>query len=151
MVRKDESKDFALWGTLALGLHGDGSAVPLLRELFKEGGTAVRGRAAIALTLIQRSAAVPELVDVLKNAGTMHQKAAVVTALTLLHEPSRAAFKALKEAYEDDSLPNTVRAMAVVGLGAMGDPREVPLSAQLMRNFNYFIRCIALDEIASFL
>jgi HEAT repeat protein len=148
----DESKDFNSWACLALGLHGDGRAVPLLQDMFRKRAIpALRGRAAIALTLIQRNAAVPELVEILKRSGTMHQKAAVVLALSLLPEPSRAAFDALKAAYLDDSLQNEVRAMAVAALGAMGDPRPVPLSALLTRHYNYFIRCLALDEIASFL
>jgi len=49
-----------------------------------------------------------------------------------------------------DSMPNVVRAMAVCALGALADPRPVPVSALLVRNYN-FIRCLALDEIASYL
>ena len=38
-----------------------------------------------------------------------------------------------------------------VAIGALGDPRVVPLSARLVGRYNYFIRCLALDQIAAFL
>ena len=42
-------------------------------------------------------------------------------------------------------------AMAIVALGARVDPRVVPMSAKLVCNYNYFIPCLSLDEIASLL
>ncbi|MHC4548013.1 MAG: HEAT repeat domain-containing protein [Planctomycetota bacterium] len=143
---------FLAWGCLALGLHGDPRAVPVVRKVFKKYHDGqVRAKAAIALSLLRKQAAVPELVEILRDAGTMYTKAAVVTALGILPEPSREAVDALVRAYRDDSMPNSVRAMAIIALGALGDPRPVPLSAQLTRNYNYFIRCVGLDEIASLL
>jgi len=142
--------NFLAWGTLSLGLHGSG--LDTARKIFRKYAIAeIRENAAIALCLIRRTAAVPELVDVLKRAGTMHAKAAIVTALGVLPEPSREAVDALRDVYRDDSMPDNVRAMAIIALGALGDPRPVPLSAQLTRHYNYFIRCVTLDEIASFL
>jgi len=143
---------FPGWGALALGLHADPRAVPAVRRAFRRySDDHVRENAAIALSMLEGKAAVPELVAILRDSGTMHTKAAVVTALGILPEPSRDAVDALVAAYRDDSMPNPVRAMAIIALGALGDPRPVPLSALLVRNYNYFIRCAALDEIASLL
>jgi len=143
---------FAGWAALGLGFHGDARGLPPVRHvLANHNDPFVQEQAAIAISLLQRSAAVPELMAILETAGTMHAKAAVVTALAVLPEPSNEAVDALVKIYRDDSMPNTVRSMAIVALGALADPRPVPLSALLVRNYNYFIRSLALDEIASYL
>ncbi|MGQ0614135.1 MAG: HEAT repeat domain-containing protein [Planctomycetaceae bacterium] len=144
--------DFQIWAPLALGLHGDATAVEVVRDLFrKRPDPKVRESCAIALAILLRHGAVPELIDVLENSGTMHARAAAVTALGLLPEPSAAAVDALVEAYRRDANNEAVRAMAVIALGALGDPRAVPLSALLSSNYNYFIQCLALIEIGSYL
>jgi HEAT repeat protein len=150
---RESNPEFAAWACLALGLHGDPRGAPVVRRMFDEhkGDATVREHAAIAMTMLQRNEAVPHLVRLLRDAGSQHSKAAVVTALGLLPEPSRAAVDALIEVYKDDSAPDGVRAMAIIALGALGDPRPVPLSALLTRCYNYFIRSVTLDEIASFL
>lgn len=143
---------FAGWAALALGFHGDGRGLPPVRKLLERNNDPfVREQAAIAVSLLLRSAAVPELMAILKDAGTLHAKAAVVVALGLLPEPTPAAVDALASVYRDDSMPNTVRALAICALGALAEPRPVPVSALLVRNYNYFVRCLALDEIASYL
>ena len=73
---------------------------------------------------------------------------AVAAALGLLPEPPRTVIDALDRAWRDDSNRDGVRAAAVIALGAIGDLRTLPLSARLIRHYNYFIRCAALDEIA---
>jgi HEAT repeat protein len=94
---------------------------------------------------------VGELTPILDESGTSHTRAAIVTALGILPEPTPEAVDALVRVYRDDSMPNVVRAIAVCGLGALADPRPIPVSALLVRNYNYFVRCLALDEIASYL
>jgi HEAT repeat protein len=143
---------FAGWACLALGFHDDGRGLPAVRNVLARSNDAfVKEQAAIAVSLLQRSASVGELMDILKDAGTLHAKAAVVIALGVLPEPTPAAVDALVKIYKDDSMPNTVRALAICALGALADPRPVPVSALLVRNYNYFIRCQALDEIATYL
>ncbi|MDH3590321.1 MAG: HEAT repeat domain-containing protein, partial [Planctomycetota bacterium] len=143
---------FLKWGTLALGMLGATSKADKVRAIFKKyHHPAIRESAAISLALLKGRASVRGLVDVLKDAGSMHSKAAVVTALGLLPEPSRDAVDALVDAYKDDSNQDTVRAMAIIALGAMADPRPVALSALLTRDYNYFIRSYALDWIAALL
>lgn len=143
---------FAGWAALGLGFHGDGRGLPPVRKLLERNNDPfVCEQAAIAVSLLQRSAAVRELMAILKDAGTLHAKAAIVVALGVLPEPTPAAVDALVSVYEDDSMPNTVRALAICALGALAEPRPVPVSALLVRNYNYFVRCLALDEIASYL
>ena len=148
----DGGSHFKSYGSLALGLHGDKRAVPLVRKVIRKYHIpSVRQNAAIALALLLRQDAVRELVELMKEAGTVYTKAAAVTALGLMPEPTERAVDALVYAYRRDSFPDTVRAMAVIALGALADPRPVPLSAMLTRRYNYFIRCNALDEIARYL
>ncbi len=140
------------WAALALGFHGDGKGLPAVRKVLAENNDPFADeQAAIAISLLERTAAVPELLTILEDAGSMHAKAAIVTALGILPEPTPEAVDALIKVYRDDSMPNGVRAMAVCALGALADPRPVPISALLVGNYNYFIRCLALDEIASYL
>ncbi|MDH3592461.1 MAG: HEAT repeat domain-containing protein, partial [Planctomycetota bacterium] len=150
---RDESGNLLAWGLMALGLHGDPRAVPVIRKAFKRhaGAAIVRENAAIALCLIRRRAAAHELIEVLKKGGSRRAKSAIVTALGVLPDADEKTVTALVDVYKTDAMPDNVRAMAIVALGAIGDPRRVPFSAQLMRNYNYFIRSIILDEIASLL
>jgi len=140
---------FMPYGLLGLGLHGDPRAIPLGRRIFREERHPVaRHNAAIALALLLRSAAVPELLKTLEETGTQYTKAAVVMALGLLARPTEELVSGLIDAYRDDSHPDAVRALAIIGLGSLGDPRAIPLSATLTRNYNYHIRSLALDEVA---
>ncbi len=146
------SGGFLPWGVLSLGMLGDTAQVSRVRAIFKKYSHArVRENAAIALALLQGRASVRGLVDVLKNAGTMHTKAAIVTALGILPDPSMKAIEALIDVYRDDSQNDQVRAMAIIALGAMVDPRPVPLSVMLTRDYNYFIRSHAIDWLAALL
>jgi len=65
--------------------------------------------------------------------------------------PPTETVDALIAAYRNDSNPDTLPAMAIIALGALVDPRSVPLSATLTTQYNYFVRCLALDEIARLL
>jgi HEAT repeat protein len=143
---------FAGWASLALGFHGDPRGLDPVRRVFGSNNEGVvREQSAIAISLLQRSAAVPELLAILKDAGTLQSKAAVVAALGVLPEPQPDAVDGLISVYKDDSMPNDVRGMAISALGALADPRSIPVSALLSRNYNYLIRCLALDEVGSYL
>jgi HEAT repeat protein len=143
---------FAGWAALGLGFLRDGRGVDPVRKVFGDSNDpVVREQAAIALALLNRGAAVEELVAILKDAGSLHTKAAVVTALALVPEPTKEVVDALEKVYRDDRMPNPVRGMAITALGALVDPRPIPVSALLSRNYNYLIRCLALDEVASYL
>ena len=63
--------------------------------------------------------------------------------------PDEKIVDALIAAYRRDSNQNSARAAAIIALGNLGDPRKMPLSAQFMRHYNYFIRSGALDVVAT--
>jgi HEAT repeat protein len=147
-----DSSNFLAWGSLALGLHGSPDGTAAVREVLKKYSVpSIRQNAAIALALLERGKATRELVTLMKEAGTAHTKAAAVMALGLLPEPNEEAVRALEEAYRNDSFPDAVREMAIIALGALADARPIPFSAELTRRYNYYIRCLALDEIATYL
>jgi HEAT repeat protein len=105
----------------------------------------------LGLILIEKDGAVPELMRVLKETGNNATRGAIVSAFTDLHRPSDTIIDALVEIYRDDSIHNEVRARAIAGLGVLIDPRPIPVSAQLIRLYNYFIRSHALDEVATWM
>jgi HEAT repeat protein len=139
-------------GTLALGFHADARGLPAVRKVLKKyAHPQVRESAAYALVLMLRNKAVPELVEILKESGTLHERAAAAMALGLLPRPPEKAVDALKEIWRDETNNGQLRAAAIIALGAIGDVRTLPLSTRLIRHYNYFIRCAALDEIATLL
>jgi HEAT repeat protein len=143
---------FAGWAALGLGFHGEASGTDAARRVFEgSNDPVVREQAAIGLTLLLRAAVVPELISILRDSGTLHGKAAAVAAFAVLPEASPEAVDALVAVYREDGIPNPVRAMAISALGALADPRPIPVSALLSRNYNYYIRCLALDEIVTYL
>ena len=144
-----ENADFLAFGTLALGFHGRPQGVATVREVLRKYAHAgVRQGAALALVLLRKNSAAPELMEILRESGSTAEAKAVAAALGLLPEPPRTVIDALDRAWRDDSNRDGVRAAAVIALGAIGDLRTLPLSARLIRHYNYFIRCAALDEIA---
>jgi len=137
---------------LALGFHGDARGVAVVREAFRKYNLPdVRDGAALALVMLLRHEAAPELIEILEESGTTHGRAAAVGALALFPEPTQGVVDALVATYRDDSVADAVRAMAIAALGVLGDAREVAFSASLTRGYNYFVRCLALDELASLL
>ena len=48
---------------------------------------------------------------------------------------------------DDKSLPSRTRAMAIVCLGLLGDPRDVPALARVARDYNYRASVHDLDEL----
>ncbi|MEM8885923.1 MAG: hypothetical protein AAGD14_17800, partial [Planctomycetota bacterium] len=144
--------DVLAYGTLALGLHGDESAVPAVeRALTRYRDPKIQGNAAVALVLLQRSGAIRTLKPILEENGNAVTRGSIIMALGLVPQASDELVQVLRRQYKLDRNPASVRAMAVIGLGAIGDPRAVPLSVQLVRHYNYLIRCQALDVIASLL
>jgi HEAT repeat protein len=145
-------RDFLAYGSLALGFHGSDDGLTTIREILRKyRDPKVESNAAIALVLIRRSEAIDDLKPILKDSGNAMTRGAIIMALGLVPEPKMELVKLLKAQYERDSNPDSVRAMAIVGLGALGDPRAVPMSVWFVRGYNYLIRCQALDLIARLL
>jgi hypothetical protein len=48
---------------------------------------------------------------------------------------------------DDRSQPHATRAMAAVGLGMIGDARELPALSRLSKNYNYRASVPDIDEL----
>jgi HEAT repeat protein len=141
--------NFLTWGLLGAGLHGDEKALDLVRTRYRRvSHPAVRHNGAIAIALILREAAIPELLGILKETGNQYTKAGAIVALGLMPHPTRELVDGLTRMYERDSNPDHVRALAVIALGNLSAPSAVPQSATLTNRYNYHIRTHALDELA---
>jgi len=146
------NRDVLAYGSMALGLMGDPKASKTVREVLRKyADPKIREHAAIGLVLLERNQAVPKLLELLKEGGSLQKKSSAIIALGLLASPSDEVVSELIRAYRKDSNNDAVRAAAIVALGAIADPRKMPLSAKLMRNYNYLIRSGALDLVASLL
>ncbi len=151
-VNGTSDRDLLAWGSLGLGLLGGRGASDAIDRVFTTYAIPkVRRQAAIGMVLLKRGAAAKRLIRELKESGNAHEKAAIADALRLLRNPKTEIVDALIEAYERDSNSNHVRSYAIAALGALADPRDIPYSAELVRDYNYFIKCWALDLIASLL
>lgn len=147
-----QGSDFLAFGALALGFHGRADGLDTVREVLRKyAHPRVREGATIGLVLLRGNRAAKELTEILLKSGSAAEANAAAAALGLLPEPPRPVIDALDRAWRQDSNRDGVRAAAVVALGAIGDLRTLPLSARLIRHYNYFIRCLALDEIATLL
>jgi len=144
--------DVLAYGTLALGLHGRKECLaPVKKVLGKYRIPRIQANAAIALVLLERNQAMGELQPILEESGNATTRGAIMMAIGMIPSPEMKIVKVLKEQYERDGNPDVVRALAVVGLGAIGDPDGVPMSVRFVRGYNYLIRCAAIDLIASIL
>jgi len=145
-------EEFLRAAALAMGFHRDPRALGAVRGLLDRfGHRSIRESAAIALALIRGCDAAEELVDLLRNGNSVTDAAGAVAALGLIPELPDEAIRALIAVYRSDRMPGETRAAAIVALGAIADDRPVPFSALLASGYNYFIRCLALDEIATYL
>ncbi len=138
------------YGSLGLGFHSDARGLPTVKEVLRKyADSFVREHSAIGLVLLQRAHAAPRLLELLKEGGSLQKKTSAIIALSLLVNPDEKIVDALIAAYRRDSNQNSARAAAIIALGNLGDPRKMPLSAQFMRHYNYFIRSGALDVVAT--
>ena len=143
---------FLAYGALALGFHGREEGLAEVRRVLKKyRDPLVESNAATALVMLRRARAMEELEPILKQSGNAVTRGAAIMALGLIPNPDLALVNLLKRQYERDSNPESVRAMAIIGLGAIGDPLVVPMSVRFIRGYNYLIRCQALDLIATLL
>jgi len=155
--------DFLAYGSLALGFHGSEDGLAEVRRILKKyRDPKVQANAATAIVLLKRAHAIDDLAPilrdsgnamtrVLRDSGNAMTRGAIVMALGLVPEPNMKVIDLLKAQYQRDSNPDSVRAMAVIGLGALGDPSSVPMSVYFVSAYNYLIRCQALDLIARLL
>jgi HEAT repeat protein len=64
---------------------------------------------------------------------------------------SEKAADPLVELYRDKDLQRQARAFALVAIGALGDPAEIPLLVGLAFDLNYMLRSDPIDEAITIL
>ncbi len=149
------SGDAGIRGAAALALAwlgpGDPASVAALLAVVLDPNAPpeVREKAARALSALDATAATEKLVALLEKGGHAWQLAAVTTALGRLGD--LAAVEPLARIAASDAYPELVRAMAVVGLGILGDPEERPSLERLLRALPYPMRTDALEELITIL
>jgi len=136
------------FGCVALGLIGDASdhvkdAIKLcLRE---RKSTDLRRDAATGLALLRDSEVVPVLLGELKKAKSFAVQGQLITAIGTIGD--HTAIDPLVQILDDRSQPLATRAMAAVGLGMIGDLRELPELSRISKNYNYRASVKDLDEL----
>jgi HEAT repeat protein len=145
-------EEFFRDAALGLGFHKDRKSLDALRDILRRyGHRSIRESAALSIALLGGRHAAGELVEMIRSGNSVADAAGAVAALGLIPDPPDEAIEALIETYRADRIPGETRAAAIAALGAIADDLAVPFSARLVANYNYFIRCLALDEIATYL
>jgi HEAT repeat protein len=153
-VLTDKSLDRELrsYAALALGMLGEASkeSVDGIVAALREGSSEeLRLQAATALGLLGRRDAVDMLLKELSDADTQVVQGQIVTALG--HIGDDRAIAPLIAIVRDDARPDLTRAMAVVGLGLVGDLEPVPSFSRISASFNYRSCVNAIREFLTIL
>ena len=133
---------------VALGLLGDASDTvkDALKTALEERKSAdLRRDAATGLGLLRDADVVKILLDELKKAKSFAVQGQLITAIGTIGDHN--AIAPLVEILDDKSQNTQTRAMAAVGLGMIGDLRELPALARLSKNYNYRASVPDLDEL----
>jgi len=133
---------------VSLGLIGDASdhikdALKLcLRE---RKSTDLRRDAATGLALLRDAEVVKLLLAELKKAKSFAVQGQLITAIGTIGD--HTAIDPLVQILDDRSQPLATRAMAAVGLGMIGDLREIPELSRISKNYNYRASVKDIDEL----
>ncbi len=147
---KERHAMFAPYGMLALGLLNDLKTIPIIEKtLDKSRDPVTREKAAIGLALLRRSAAIDALIKVLAGSNSLYERAAVVRALGLIG--SVKAVAPLRAIVHDKRRSGIERALALAGLGRIGDPEAVPVLTQLTFDFNPYVTVEAIQQAITIL
>jgi len=134
--------------SVALGLMGDASdsVKDALKAALEERKSAdLRRDAATGLGLLRDADVVKILLDELKKAKSFAVQGQLITAIGTIGDHN--AIAPLVEILDDKTQNTQTRAMAAVGLGMIGDLRELPALARLSKNYNYRASVPDLDEL----
>jgi len=133
---------------VALGLMGDASdnVKDALKIALGERKSAdLRRDAATGLGLLRDADVVKLLLDMLKQAQSFAVQGQLITAIGTIGD--HTAIAPLVQILDDRTQNTATRAMAAVGLGMIGDLRELPPLARLSQNYNYRASVPDLDEL----
>lgn len=105
--------------------------------------------AAVALALLEDRRSQTTLLRWLTEDGSVRQRAGAAVTLGMLRAVEAAP--RLIQVFENDRTDSTIRAFALVGLGFLGDPSEVPRLSRLATHGGYALPLEPLDELLSIL
>ncbi len=133
---------------VSLGLIGDAS--DHIKDALKLGlrerkSTDLRRDAATGLALLRDAEVVKLLLAELKKAKSFAVQGQLITAIGTIGD--HTAIDPLVQILDDRSQPLATRAMAAVGLGMIGDLRELPELSRISKNYNYRASVKDLDEL----
>ena len=136
------------YACVALGLIGDArnDVKDVIKLALRERkSTDLRRNAATGLGLLRDADAVRFLVRELEKARSFAVQGQLITAIGTIGD--HQAIPPLIRILDDTSQPAATRAMAAVGLGMIGDPRELPALSRLSKNYNYRASVPDIDEL----
>jgi len=149
-IASSKSGDPVLRGfsCVALGLMGDASDTvkDALKIALEERKNAdLRRDAATGLGLLRDADVVKLLLDMLSQAQSFAVQGQLITAIGTIGD--HTAIAPLVQILDDTSMNTATRAMAAVGLGMIGDLREMTPLGRLSQNYNYRASVPDLDEL----
>ena len=135
---------------LALGILDDKQSAPGIKEaLIIRKEPSVRTAAAMSYALLKQWSAIPVFVDLLETSTSIVTLSTISQVMGFLSSPR--AVDPLVKIVENDKLQRQARAFALVALGSLGDPEEIPLLVRMAFDMNYMIRSDPIDEAITIL
>jgi HEAT repeat protein len=135
---------------LSLALLNDQPSAPRIEEvLVARRQPEVRTAAAVAFALLRQWSALPVLIGILREEKSIVTLTSISQVMGFL--ASEKAVEPLLDLYRDKSLQRQARAFALVAIGALGDPEEMPLLVRLAFDLNYMLRSDPIDEAITIL
>jgi HEAT repeat protein len=135
---------------LSLALMNDQPSADKIEEvLVVRRQPEVRTAAAVAFALLRQWSALPVLTGILREEKSLVTLTTVSQVMGFL--ATEKAVEPLLELYRDKGLQRQARAFALVAVGALGDPEEMPLLVRLAFDLNYMLRSDPVDEAITIL
>jgi HEAT repeat protein len=144
-----EVKDVGFRGdcAVALGMVGHREATRFLLDLLSESDSLplLKEKVAIGLGLMGTREAVPPLVQALKNARSAYALRSITQSLGFIGD--RTAIHPLAELVNGERTQTLTRVFACSALGAIGDPRNLPLLTAVRTDHNFLGCCTELNYL----
>lgn len=148
----EQAKSWTLMQTCMLSLallNDEPSAGRIEGILVARRQPEVRTAAAVAFALLRQWSALPVLMGILREEKSIVTLTSISQVMGFL--ASEKAVEPLLELYRDKDLQRQARAFALVAIGALGDPEEMPLLVRLAFDLNYMLRSDPVDEAITIL
>jgi len=148
----DDAKAWTLLQTcmLSLALLNDQPSADRIQGILEgRRQPEVRTAAAVAFALLRQWSALPILIGILREEKSIVTLTSISQVMGFL--ASEKAVDPLVELYRDKDLQRQARAFALVAIGALGDPEEMPLLVRLAFDLNYMLRSDPVDEAITIL